>query len=356
MAITKAKVQEYTILNLPEQLKDFLQEWGNAYVQPKIFSIFSAYEAGEACYFVMTENEKILVLPLIKRSIPTVNSDFLYDLVSAYGYPGAVANFDDEKDLARFLQQFNEYCQANKVVSSFLRLGIENQNSFNAPLAHSELVRHGQVVVLDLTLPAEVLLQQMDKSHRYEIRQTQKNGFTTVLNEASLYPEFVRLYQETMAKLQASSYYYFSTVYFQKIREQMGQSFLFIAILSPEQEAAAVGLFLIHKQHAFYHLSGSAAKYRKEAPTKKLIYEAILALKARGVKTLNLGGGLGGQQDALFHFKQRFGGTLFGFKTLRWVHLPHYYLQLCKARHPNQHLSIDLQGYFPQYRQSPYTS
>jgi hypothetical protein len=71
--------------------------------------------------------------------------------------------------------------------------------------------------------------------------------------------------------------------------------------------------------------------------------------KARGDRTLHLGGGVGGRADSLFHFKAGFSPLRHRFRTLRVVVDEDRYVALVSALDAGLDPS-DRAGFFPLYR------
>ena len=76
-----------------------------------------------------------------------------------------------------------------------------------------------------------------------------------------------------------------------------------------------------------------------------LIWEAALRLKARGVLSLNLGGGVR-EGDGVERFKERFGADIHPFMAFRQVYNAERFEALCAAAGT----SPSAEGYFPPYR------
>ena len=65
----------------------------------------------------------------------------------------------------------------------------------------------------------------------------------------------------------------------------------------------AAGLFFERQGIVQYHLSGSRRPALRRQPTKLMMDDMVAWAQARGNRVLHLGGGVGGREDSLFHFK-----------------------------------------------------
>lgn len=104
----------------------------------------------------------------------------------------------------------------------------------------------------------------------------------------------------------------------------------------------AVVLFPFFGDRAEFRIGASTPAGR--SLTAWLICEAIEHLRARGVRTLNLGGGVKAG-DGLYHFKARFGGRPMLLHAVRQVYRPDVYEALCRDAQVEPE-----ETWFPAYR------
>jgi hypothetical protein len=121
-------------------------------------------------------------------------------------------------------------------------------------------------------------------------------------------------------------------------------SVLAVGAADPGQPVQAVSLFPYRGPFADYFLNGAAPDGRHHA--RGLIWTAMTLLRERGVRWLNLGGGVRPGDD-LDRFKQRFGGRPVDTPVLCQVFDSTAYTRAC-AQHGV--LPESASGYFPAYR------
>ena len=163
--------------------------------------------------------------------------------------------------------------------------------------------------------------------------------------------ECVSVYQETMARLNAASRYWFDKSYFCRLLNMSGaETHVFMAMY--EGEMGAFGFFTLCNGIVQYHLAGTRTKFLRFSPMKLLLDEVRSWAVDQGARFLHLGGGVGGRQDSLFHFKAGFSDRRHAFVTWRWILDPRRYAVLCEARRAVTGGGLDAltQGYFPAYR------
>jgi lipid II:glycine glycyltransferase (peptidoglycan interpeptide bridge formation enzyme) len=149
-----------------------------------------------------------------------------------------------------------------------------------------------------------------------------------------------------MQRLDAGDSYHFPDEYFHDLKAALGPRLHLYSVLSPAGEMAAAGLFTEQNGIVQFHLSGTSGQYRKQAPSKLMLEEAILRSRAAGNHTLHLGGGLGASEDSLFLFKAGFSPLRARFATWRFVCDPARYATLTGDS------PVSATGYFPAYRKA----
>jgi hypothetical protein len=104
----------------------------------------------------------------------------------------------------------------------------------------------------------------------------------------------------------------------------------------------AVSIFNLAAAHAEYHLNASSERGRDLAAW--LIWKAVERLRARGVRTLNLGGGAK-PGDGIYEFKRRFGALAHPLRAIRQIYDRRRYDELCASTGADAS-----ERWFPAYR------
>lgn len=320
----------------------------------------------EALY--VREGEHCFFLPYILRSTASVLPDYLaeaapFDIVSPYGYPSfllsAAACHSPEFIQAAF-QAAIAFWQERRICSAFLRLhplllaGLSTESK--AALTKLGLTDNGETVAIDLSLSTEELEAQTSSKHRNNVRRVIRENF--VVRWGSLeqdLAEFVEIYTETMARVNATQSYFFDEAYFRQLAIALKDK-LHLCIVEQNGITACASLVTETCGVVQYHLSGSRTEMMKFSPNKLMLTAMRDWAKARGNRWLHLGGGLGGSTtDPLFQFKALFSPLRFSFETIRLVINENQYEQLihergkCTGAGPEELLKT---GFFPAYRAS----
>lgn len=314
------------------------------YHLPGYVALAAEQEGGAARALLVEEGARGLLLPLILRPIKGGSSD----ATSPYGYPGPLTWGDRDQEWIRDAFQAGvERLRSDGVVSLFVRLHPLLDEL--PPVEVGRLVTHGETVSIDLTRSLEEIWGQTRNNHRRDIGKSQRLGYVAQLDKDwEYFGTFVRLYRETMERLSAEERYLFDEGYFRRLREVLGASVMLWVVTKDDAIAAAV-LFVETSGIVQYHLAGSDQEHAWTRPTKLLIWSVARWAKERGDVRLHLGGGVGGADDSLMHFKAGFSDDRHMFRTLRVVVDDLAYRRLVSGRDAGLD-ATDLDGFFPLYR------
>lgn len=317
------------------------------YHLPSYINIERELLGGEPAFFYYENGNSKALIPLIKRVIS--GTDY-FDVVSPYGYSGILINRTfDYRLYEAVVKEFLQSCKENKIISAFLRL-----NSFlnNFLFVESEVVTqviHGKTVIVDLSKGYNLLLSQFSSNHKRNIKKLTKQGFEVVFNDFDQYGPWQKLYISTMRRLDASSYYYFDEKYFSKLLKALKGHLNLVTVHDKDGRLAAGGLFSEYNGIIQYHLGGTAEKYLGSAPTKLMFDKVIEWGTNQQQRFLHLGGGLGGEMDSLFHFKNGFSKDTMYFSTLRCITNKDVYDSLVRKKYGSLKEAQESK-FFPLYR------
>lgn len=222
-----------------------------------------------------------------------------FDLQSAYGYGGPVADCDDPSFRAEAWRACEQACRERNIVVEFVRLH---------PLASWQaypgtVVPDRQTVAIDVRSAAWRTAYEI--RCRTAIRKAIKAGVEVIeYPPQDVAGRFANYYLDGMQRIGATSFYLFSEDYFQAISEIPGMRLL-VCVLGGEWVAA--GLFLTGGDCIEYHLSATSERGRQLSATNMLIDTAAQLASDQGLSTVYLGGGTDASPDNfLLRFKANF--------------------------------------------------
>lgn len=289
------------------------------YFLPGYHALAEQLGEGDARLFVYEQEDYVVALPLMLRSIPGERG--LRDATSVYGYAGPLASHEHLPPpvVRNFQASLAEALRDRRVISVFSRLHpLISQSTVLEGCGKCQV--GGQTISIDLTLPPEAQRAQYRGTVRTRINQLQRGGITCVRDaEKARLNEFMSIYDETMRRVGATDAYLFDRQYFTRLVEGLGSVLQLFLVTLPSGEAIAGGLFTLCDRVIQYHLGGTRDAYLKLSPMRLLMEEVRLWGNEQGARVLHLGGGVGSKPDSLFQFKAGFSDRRHDFLTWRWV-------------------------------------
>jgi hypothetical protein len=312
--------------------------------------------------FLATDGDKFFFVPYLLRKcdeklFPESISEECFDVTSPYGYPGFLYNQAASSDpdfLKLVANELKSWFAKKGICSAFFRLHpILNQNIINIfPADSFNFTDNGETIAVDLSLSEAQIWSNTRDSHRTKINRCKRRGIVaTIGNDRRYLAEFRAIYQETMDRVAAKESYYFENEYYLNLLNLEDK--VHICLVELEGQAICGSLLFEHDGIVQYHLGGTKNEFLKLAPTTLMFDFIRLWAKERGNLYFHLGGGLGGGNDNLYHFKAGFSQQRYRFFTLRLITHTENYDKLVKRRAK----TLDMQaerliesGFFPAYR------
>jgi hypothetical protein len=305
---------------------------------------------------LVTDNERLLFVPYLLRSCNLLFDEMrspVFDAVSPYGYPGLLIS--DTGRNAEFavagMAALKETLANRGVCSAFLRMHPILGHDFTSLFPSGAFNDSSQTVALELDISEEDILKQMRLGHKRTCKKCKSLGFTSrIVSLHDVFDGFVDLYKDTMDRVQATDTYYFDNEYFKNLAHLPGVHCCVVEIGST---IAAACIFFECDGIVNAHLGGTRTEFLSRSPFTMVLSEGILWAKSQGHRWFHLGGGVGGIEDSLFHFKAGFSDTRFQFLTSRIIINDALYDQMVglKARATNVPPETVLDtNFFPAYR------
>lgn len=330
----------------------------DVYHLPEYLSFSADHEGGEPVAFYAESDDAAFLAPLLLRELPAAleGPPTWCDATTPYGYPTPLLyGSGGAETVRRFFEMFRDSARDAGIVSAFYRLHPLLSLSLDAfeATGTAELIQHGSTVYVDLTSSEEELWNQIRKGHRYDIRKLNRSGFEVVFDDWQWFPEFIRVYRETMQRVSADESYHFPDTYFSRLRHELADRLHLCTVLSSERQIAAAGLFMEAGGIVQYHLSGTEEQFTRQSPTKLMLHAATSWARDRGNRVFHLGGGVGAEEDSLFRFKAGFSPLQKPFFTLRMVTDREKYSLLTNRWSDAAGGREPADEHFPAYRQDP---
>ena len=277
------------------------------------------------------------------------------DIVTPYGYVGPLVSCKEgnrKQLLAGFRNQFDKFCQEQKIVSEFIRFHPLLKNHLDLP-SSLEVEFNRFTVTVDLSQGENKIWENMHSAFRNRTRKALKKGVTVTFSKTEEdLREFQRLYYLTMDKVNADKYYYFPTSYFKNLLD-FGVDFV-LANAWYGGKIIASGLILCCRPFMHRHLAGSDSDYLHFAANNLVDFETIKYGAEKGYKYLHIGGGnSSNDKDSLFRYKKNMAPDgLKEFWVGKKIHIDEVYKHLSSQWQesvPGSKVDMD---FFPIYRWS----
>jgi len=317
----------------------------DVYHLPAYAEISARACGGSALAFLGEVGGASCLIPLIETKVPVAGWSAWSDLSSPYGYGSPLFSGDPAR-FGPLLRLFSAAAAARNCSSIFLRSHpFFTQGITDRAISDVGWTPRGQTVSLDLRKPEEQLWKELRKDHRAGLRRLIAAGFTSRIDHWSDYDVFVELYLATMNRVGARSSYLFSPKYFAALREGLRGETHLCTVLAPDGRIAATAQFFRCGELLQGHLMGWDEEFKSFAPAKLTVWEIARWGREAGATRLHLGGGRGGADDALLHYKSGYSQDRLPYYTLELVPDRRVYDSICEAAGASPEAK-----FFPAYR------
>lgn len=263
---------------------------------------------GEALLIYFEKDSTKAINVILKRNLSSeeclkecTDSVHFFDAITPYGYGGFLVEGNEISELQK---EYEHFCKENNIICEFVRFHpmIRNWESIGDMYQVHSL---GDTVYMDTT-NEETIWANISSKNRNVIRKAKKSGIEIYWGrDPRIIKPFMEIYNETMDRDQADSYYYFPKEFYESILWDLKQNAMwFYAMYGGE--IIAISIFLFENERMHYHLSASKREYQRLAPTNLLLHEAAIWAANNGYKSLHMGGGVGSTHDSLYKFKKAF--------------------------------------------------
>lgn len=311
--------------------------------------LYEEKEDGKVQTFLFRNQYGSVEHTFIKRKIPhVIDGVDYYDITTAYGYGGPILKDVKDTDLLldSYYIAFQEYCMTNRIVSEFVRFhlfeNIEVRKKY-----YGDVAVIGPHVSRDLTKP---LSRDIHKSVRTSLKKAENRGLTFSADdsEAGLH-DFLSVYNATMNRHDANSFYYFKESFFQQLHEWLDGHYIYTkAIMDGKVVSSFITLY--GESHAFGFLGGTLKDYFNSQASTFLEWHTMDWLKNKGLSHYTIGGGIKGE-DGLFKYKSKFDKQgIHLFYVGKKIHNKRVYDELVKIRLNEKQFKAN-SDFFPLYRQ-----
>ena len=282
----------------------------DVYHLPQYVKAFEIHGDGKPLLFSYTGDQFKAINVVMRRDLAECEyfrndlaKNTMFDLSTPYGYGGFLIEGEHgASSLDSLNAEYIDYCQNHGFVSEFVRFHpiLENFRYLHPIYDITEL---GKTVCVDVS-SEESIWNNLDKKNLNRVRKAQKSDIKIHFGKDDhLFSSFKDLYYSVMQRNQATPYYYFSEAFFRSVAEDLANNVIF-SYATFNDQIVAMCLILFCNGQMHLHLAASNSAYSKLSPNNLLCLESALWGCEHGFQTYHLGGGIGGREDSLYHYKK----------------------------------------------------
>ena len=301
---------------------------------------------GEPLLFYYDDGETRGINVVLKRDVANldyfkdIEKNSIFDFTTPYGYGGWIIEGGDYRKL---FFEYETWCKKNNIISEFVRFHPLTENQKYSVNTY-DVIPLGQVISMDCR-NEDVLWANMSSRNRNKIKKAINTGVTVSYGGIEKLEDFIRIYEETMARDNAEDYYFFKKEYYDCLFKDLKDNLM---VFSAEKDGKILSTCIVfmENERLSYHLAGSTRVSGNIYETNLLIYEVAKWGNRNGYKSFLLGGGVGSHEDYLYQFKRGFDDKhSYQFYIGKRVYLNDGYEELVSRRG-----KIDNPDFFPAYR------
>ncbi|MDP3386728.1 MAG: GNAT family N-acetyltransferase [Eubacteriales bacterium] len=311
--------------------------------------LYESIEKGTTEIFEFEKDGFVAQNLYIKRPVPyLIQNKQYFDTITPYGYGGPVLikGNPNLSFINQFYNAWSDYCNNNSIVSEFVRYHLFDNPEFREVFP-GEVLQISDNVVRQLNPDMEKIWMDFAYKVRKNVNKARNCGLTVTTDATGEHLEaFIEIYNKTMERNDARSFYYFKKEYFDQIIGTMQGSFMFFHVWK-DSIIVSSELVLYSNKYVYSFLGGTLEDFYPLRPNELLKYEIINWSKESGHEVFVLGGGYGGN-DGIYRYKKSFtSGEDIPFYVGRMVHNRKIYNELVEIRRTKD--GVD-ENFFPLYR------
>ena len=255
------------------------------------------------------------------------------DVATPYGLGG----FAMSGDCTRFPEDWTAFACSRGWVCGYIALNPVFGDARGFPRA--EVYVHNRVYVMDLRGPEQELRARLSQNRRRQLRDWPTVAARLHHGRRELTGFLLDTYADFFTRRGAGG----ATDFAPETMAAIAALDDVVIVGAEDQELESVAVFGYTRHGGDYLFNVSVPGGERHAV--HLIWWAVQRLRALGVETLNLGGGVR-EDDDLAEFKRRFGAAKLPLASLRQIYRDEVYEELCRTAGVTSARS----GWFPPYR------
>lgn len=321
------------------------------YFNPNYAKVYKDIDGKSDTFVFECPFGKITYTYILREIKWKIDGNTYYDIVTPYGYGGPLAEnvADIVKLMEAYKEAFAQYCKTHNIICEFIRFHLFDNVDIREHY-YGETLNLLDNVVVNTSGSFDDIWNNYDRKVRKNVKKALANNLEIIIeNNLDHLDDFLAIYDSTMDRNNADSYYYFGTGYFENIARLLPDNFMYFHVLK-DGKIVSTELVLCSEDYAYSFLGGTYTEYYEYRPNDFLKNEIIKWCNQTGRKKFILGGGYH-KDDGIYHYKRCFTPDPdVPFFVGRYVFDQEKYDMAIKLRIQNDPDFNQATGYFPKYR------
>jgi len=322
------------------------------YFNPNYAKVYRDIDGKSETFTFECQYGKVIDTFILREVKWIIDGQTYYDIVTPYGYGGPKTEnvTDIDKLMNAYKEAFAQYCRDKHIICEFIRFHLFDNVDVREHY-YGETLHLLDNVVVDTTGDFD---EKIWKSYEHKVRKNVnkavKNDLQIIIeNNLDHLDDFLHIYDETMDRNNADSYYYFGRKYFEDIASLLPYNFMYFHVVK-NGKVVSTELVLCSEDYAYSFLGGTLTDYYEFRPNDFLKNEIIKWCNKTGRKKFILGGGYH-KDDGIYKYKRCFTPDPdVPFYVGRYIFDKNIYDKAVAARKAEDSSFTGESGYFPLYR------
>jgi UDP-perosamine 4-acetyltransferase len=299
----------------------------DVYYRPAYARAYAVAEQAQPVAVLVRSGLTEALFPLLIREFE-VRGQEVKDAVTPYGYGGLLlASGPTEPEpstVRKIFDELRDWTRASDLINCTLRFHplLDQEEKWHISQLCDErahLFSRGQTSAIDLDQwdANRRTIRGMHKGRRYDFKKARsalRVDLASGQQAKRSLNTFRVLYKESMERVHADGFFFFSEAYFNHLADELDDKFAIATAWAGDLPVAA-SIFLADRDFVHYHLAASNEEGKRHAAATLHIVAASEWAVQRRCSFLHLGGGLS-DNDGLWRFKNSFGGKAFTYSYM----------------------------------------
>lgn len=322
------------------------------YFNPNYAKVYKDIDGDSDTFVFECPFGKITYTYILRKLKWEIDGKTWFDIVTPYGYGGPYCeNVTDMNCLmSAYRDAITKHCRDNNIICEFHRFHLFDNVDFRKNYFGETIELIANVVVNTTGDFENDIWSHYDRKVRKNVRKAENNGLEIIIEgNTNHLDDFLKIYNLTMDRNNADSYYYFGKDFFLNIERLLPDNFRYFHVLK-DGKVISTELVLCSEKYAYSFLGGTLSDYYDYRPNDFLKNEVLKWCNRTGREKFILGGGYH-KDDGIYRYKRCFTpDPNVPFYIGRYIFNQEIYNKAIDARAAEDPYFDRDNGYFPTYR------